>query len=414
VKRKNGITQKDAYDLVKDLRSAKDVDFKWLESDICGSIDSLRSKYPKHEDMIRNLKFRVPKSAFRWLASLTSEEQAKLRIATNRTLDRIFAQSEEWTRYQSGGSLISDTILAYPASCERIPGQIETISDHTRSIIDAKDFKGESGIGLAFEDFEIDFDKDKKGNDVMLYRPKGRIEIIRDFPQMSGWHLISGDADRVYARSIPGASASQVDSRSGDEPSFLGEAGSKRYIKRAAEAWVGRIIRTYSNTLLFDWLNMSGSTVRLTLYACHVSKDKFGLLVQLPLVAEEKKEEERGPKQIKLDYSPKQQPAKKKFSDDTMRLLKSVVAKRTLFYIQNPDRLGVDIEPEIEVGQVLANIAKGEKELQDKLRDNVRGLMGWIFLQNCRDHTVMQFAETFWKVSDALGIPNLFDNKEKK
>jgi len=391
LKRKNGITQKDAYDLVKDLRNAKDVDFKWLESDICGSIDSLRAKYPKHEDMIRNLKFRVPNSAFRWLASLSSEEQAKLRIATNKTLDRLFAQSEEWTRYQSGGSLMSDTILAYPAACERIPGQIETIINHTRSIIYTKDFKGESGIGLAFEDFEIDFDKDKRGNDVMLYRPKGRIEIIRDFPQMSGWHLISGE-----------------------ESSFLGEAGSKRYIKRAAEAWVGRIIRTYSNTLLFDWLNMGGQTVRLTLYACNVSKDKFGLIVQLPPVAEEKKENECGPKQIKLDYAPKQKPAKKEFGEETMRMLKETVAKRTLFYIENPKLLQVDLAPETEVGEELAYIAQGEKGLQDKLRENIRGLMGWVFLQNSIDHTAMQFAETFWKISEALGIPNLFDNKKKK
>ncbi len=388
LKRKNGITQADAYKLINDLRNARDIDFKWLEADMCGSIDSLRKKYPNHEDMVKNLKFRVPRSAFRWLASLTSDEQTQLRIATNKTLDQLFAQSELWTRYQSGGSLMSDTIMVYPNACERMPTQIETVSNYTRSIIDTKDFAGESGIGLAFEEFELNFDKDKKGNDVMLYIPKGKIEIIKNFPTMSGWHLISGD-----------------------EPSFLGEEGSKRFIKRMAEAWVGRIIRTYTNTLMFNWLNGGGQTDRLTLFACNVSKDKFGLLVQLPPVAE-KKEEECGPKQIKLDYTPKQQPKKKEFTKETMNLLKEIVTKRTLFYIQNPEKLDFDFLAETEVGETLANIAQDDKMLQDKLRENVRELMGWIYLQNSRYHTVMQFAEAFWKISGALGIPDELGKKK--
>jgi hypothetical protein len=225
---------------------------------------------------------------------------------------------------------------------------------------------------------------------VHVYVPKGRIEVIKNFPQMSVWHLISGE-----------------------EPSFLGEEGSKRFIRRMAEAWVGRIIRTYTNTLIFDWLNGGGQIDRLTLYACNVSRDKFGLLVQLP-PAPEKKEEECGPKQIKLDYAPKQQPEKKEFNKEMYEMLRFVVAKRTMFYIQNPEALGVEFTPEIEVGEALANIAHGEKALQDKLREVVRHKMGWVFLENSRYHTVMQFAETFWKISGALGIPNELEGKKGK
>jgi hypothetical protein len=367
-----------------------DVDFKWLEADMCGSIDSLRAKYPNHENMVRNLKFRVPRTAFRWLASLSNEEQANIRIATNRTLDQLFAQSELWTRYQSGGSLMSDTILAYPNACERMPAQIETISNYTRSIIDTKDFKGESGIGLAFEEFELNFDKDKKGNDVHIYIPKGKIEVIKNFPTMSSWHLIGGE-----------------------EPSFLGEEGSKRFIKRMAEAWVGRIIRTYTNTLIFDWLNGGGQVDRLTLYACNVSKDKFGLLVQLPPLPE-KKEEECGPKQIPLDYTPKQQPKKREFGPEMLFELKEIVAKRTLLYFRTPGRLDFELAPEQEVGEEFALVAKGDKKLQDKLREEVRKNVDWTLFQNCRNYTFDQFAKTFWKLCDALGIPNEFDTRKMR
>jgi hypothetical protein len=383
IKRSYGTSPKDARLLERMLRDAKDADFYLLEMQTAKPLARMRNLQPQQVDLISNLKKNVPQSAFRWLDSLEPEQVARIRIATNRSLDTVY-EGDEWKRYAAGGAVMSGTVLAYANSHEAMPHTLEYEYDHLVRIIDTRDYCGERRIALAFEDYEQYFDKDRKGNDIEFFKPTGKVEVVPNFPSHSDW-IGMGNG------------------------SLLGSPGQGRYVQRSKMAWVVNIFRSPSTIPEFDGAMRNDERARVTIYARRRNKEMFGLVMEAPAIRKNLDPPPRIPEEQPGLFDNKQNkppPMRRGFAIRDMPKLKDAIAERVMFYIKDPAMLHADFTPDQEVGEDFARIASFDKEIQNSLRETVREIAGLLFLNFARWHTVEHFGLAFWKICDALGIPN--------
>ena len=384
MKRRNGTCAKDARLLERMLRDERDADFGLLEAQATQPLSRIRNLQPQRADLISNMKNSVPRSAFRWLDSLSPEQIAQIRIATNRSLDAIYGDGDEWKRYAAGGAVMSGTVLAYPNSHEAMPRTLEYEYDHVIRIIDTRDYCGERRIAIAFEDYELYFDKDRRGNDIEVFKPIGKVEAVANFPASSDWMGMG-------------------------HGSLLGSDGQGRYVQRSKMAWVGDIFRSPSTIPEFDGATRNDERARVTIYARRRNKEMFGLVMEAPAMQKaQEKPMHVIDKQLGLFSRPQNMPPpmRRGFAIRDMPKLKGVIEDRVIFYIREPGMLHAVFTPDQEVGKDFAGIASFDNEIQNSLRETVRDIAGWLFLNNAPWHTVEQFGITFWKICDALGIPN--------
>jgi len=380
LKKSNGINPKDAHVLAESIRKAPEDELRNIESYFTKRMKELSIKKPEIAELVRFLKYKVPRSALRWLSFLNQEQKTKVRIATNSTLDGLYS-GNEWTLLSSGGCVLSSTILVYPKAGQRMPGLVETSYNNRKCLVYTKNFQGESNIAIAFEDYDVSINKDRSGSDVITYTPKGMIFVIRHFPRISDWYMI----------------------RNGSE--ILGEVGTCRFIQRTDEAWVGPIFRSHETVKEFSTaINDKGA--RVSLYACPTRKDMFGLVMEAPVFQEKASEPEKQMAFFNHPVKAPQPAQKREFSIRDIGDLTDVVINRTMTYIQNPDLLRVSFHPAEEVGAKYALIGRIDRDIEGTIREIVRGTVSLTYLNNTNGYTAELFAMTFWKICDALGVTN--------
>jgi hypothetical protein len=76
-----------------------------------------------------------------------------------------------------------------------------------------------------------------------------------------------------------------------------------------------------------------------------------------------------------------------------------------LEYLADPSSLKGPLVQFREVGD-LADIASGNKQLQDELRQVIKDIIGWQITQNAGRMTAMDYLPIMNRICGALGIPN--------
>jgi len=388
VKRKNGTSAREAHMLERMLRDAKEADFKLIEAEVAQPLSRIRALHPQRADLISSLKKSVPRAALRWMDSLSPGQIAGLRIASNRSLDAAYGDDDAWKRYAAGGAVITRTVLAYPNAYDAMPRTLEYEYDHTIRIIDTRDYHGEKRIAIVFDGYELYFDKDRRGNDIEVFKPTGKVEVVADFPAASDWLGVKNG-------SLLGSDGQ-------------GRYGQGRYVQRSRLAWLGNIFRSHSSIPELDGPTPNDVRARVTLYARRKNRETFGLIMEAPEVRARKEDAPPGVERPQPPAVSEPAPAKLEtiLTPGFLKTLMMVVESRTLQYIAEPGRLLSAPLPAGETAGILAGVAEGNKRLQNELREIVRGHVGYIYQQYPAAYTVEMFGLAFWRLCDALGIPN--------
>jgi hypothetical protein len=375
LKRRDGVTRLEANLLVECVRKAGHVDFSQIEKESQEPLSKLSWLADDEMALIRMLRSRTPNAALRWLASLSPEEIASIRIARNCTLDGIYG-GNDWQRLSPGGAILSGTVMAYPAAYSPMPAKIEHCMGYIRSVIDTSAYAGERSIALAFDDFEVSFSKDGK-SEIHIYRPKGPVTVLSQFPQRCEW--MAADCDTPVL-GLPGGI----------------------YLERAGHGWVGQIFRTHSEVDVMDGLPANEHKARRTIYAKPSLKERFGLVLEAVLsqnAAALPHAKEPAPETVRfVGPMPSSLPPEKE------KMLRRIAETLTLAHITMPETLRHDSPPVALVGKEFALIAQGNARLAESIKPLVSMAVGWTYLQNKLDYTVEDFARSFWKICGALGV----------
>jgi len=330
---------------------------------------------------------RVPKETIEWMLSLSDEEITRVRIATNRTLDCIIVQDKTWPAFKSARHLLSNTIIAFPEAGKPMPKRLmwsEELDpfEDTRHILDTSQFAG-MDAAIVFDDWYIERASAGRIKDDYIYRPRGEVVVLKDFPK----------ASRIYSNK--------------DDPDVICPRGERRFISRfTSEAWFGPIVRSpYKIRMVNDAIarpfeQEGNKTDKMSIYTGYSLENAvFGVLVELaPKKNAEKPVQKPKPR-------PDMPGAEKLVLDAVAEKAKFLAIEATRFFILNPDKIEDQSFSGKELAGPLFDIAKNQPVLQDALREEIRTSVFWTYLQTHPRYTIMEFAKTFYRVCDALGIP---------
>lgn len=120
-----------------------------------------------------------------FLEALRSNNRMLNNKNADRLLDEGLMQSHEspfWTR----------TIVVHPAAKNEFSEWVvyEDKRDGKIYRIDTRDYAGAYGIALVFDHYNLRFEQRENCH---IYEPVGKITIMENFPQVSGWYLSNGD-----------------------------------------------------------------------------------------------------------------------------------------------------------------------------------------------------------------------------
>lgn len=327
-------------------------------------------------------KMGVPERTVGWLSSLSPEEKAALRIVSNQRLEKLMADTIAWKALGSAGSIATDTLLAYPAPGEEMPGRIECndLEDPflaVRRVINTWKYRGLKGAALLFDDFTIE---ERKRGDVrtVIYKPEGPATVIEGFPQDSAWWSCpSGLLTPPYeAKFIARAPLGQ----------WVGQIA--RPISTSGCSWSGTLCQSHNRhpdpEQLIDIRWSSHST--------------FAHLIELPAHGIGRSIE---PPELLLPGVLQEIP----LSQDMLAQTKSLVRGLTLRLMADP---GLAVALDDLVGD-FSDIAIGSPLLQAELRREVSKITDWEYMQSGRPYSIDEWHRIYSSICRSLGIPLLKD-----
>lgn len=137
------------------------------------------------------------------------------------------------------------TIVAYPERGGKFQDTLEFMCRPFVYALDTSEFRGERGIALVFEDFEL-----RPEGNFRIFVPRGELTALRSFPQEPGWYGMEPESG------IP-----VIESR-----------GPRRFLFRTEAARVGAASRDYGH---------EGKS-SLDVYLHHRPTQKLGAILRAP------------------------------------------------------------------------------------------------------------------------------------
>jgi hypothetical protein len=329
----------------------------------------------------------VPRRTVEWLESLSPEQRVKLRLATNSTVDRLVALTQDWTRFKGRRHLLTGTFMVLPQIGRPMPEMISFLgqgepSGTSHHMFKTREFQGLEDVALVFEGCAA---KRKRisGNDYMLYSPIGRVTILEGVFQDGWWYENSHHPDVICPR-----------------------GGARRIRRLNSRSWFGPIVRSsfklrsLDSKIIPPMGDEANTEQKCSLYVrWDVLQSRFGVLVELP--------EQRHPtgNEVLLLPARKEEPIKKSIvlGRELRVALRQMVESRTKEFIFSPKSLADMHDQELAMGFHV--IGGQEHAITEQVRDLVSLTTDWIYMQSGVTYTIDDWHRTYLRLCDALGVP---------
>lgn len=336
----------------------------------------------------------IPKDTADWLAGLSQEERARLRILGNEMADSLFSTGKGWVRFKAARHIMTGTFIAYPEPGMGMPRKIEFIQKGEtgtvrRHVFYSKSYEGLRGAALVFDDPAV-HDRVHRGTrePMSIYEPKGKVALIKDYLSGSGWYLNDHD------------------------PQMLAPLVEQRYVSRLSpSAWFGPIVRSAfkvftSYGAVSEPRNHEGNKLqKKSLYVGYdPTRSVFGVLIELP--GEPLRECREAIITAHLKERPGEAPV---LSTEAMREIYGILSARTIQFIGSPSETA-RLPDEDLVGR-FHGIGHGNPSWHEALRSEVSEVSYWQYLQLSRSHTLDEWHSTYSRLCSALGVPTLAQKK---